>query len=184
MDKTRKYIMGISLCAISIVSIVVYVAHTNHEGREIRELENPTWLICVVFDNSTTEEEAEAIIFSHNILKPHYTRCLRRPYYNYYISVSKTDFEIIKKRLEKEKYVRLSEKTKIIGGNITVGISIKSHEEETVQRLKSSGIPLKRTITTGIFYGPETPQKESEKIMERLDNDERSISTHIDYLER
>ena len=184
MDKTRKYIRGISLCAISIVFIVVYVAHTNHEGREIRELENPTWLIRVVFDNSTTEKEAEAIIFSHNILKPYYTKSLRRPYYNYYISVSKTDLEIIKNRLEKEKYVRLSEKTKIIGGNITVGISIKSHEEETVQRLKSRGIPLKRTITTGIFYGPETPQKESEKIMERLDNDERIISTHIDYLER
>ena len=183
MDKTRKYIRGISLCAISIVSIVVYVAHTNHEGREIRELENPTWLIRVVFDNSTTEKEAEAIIFSHDIPNPHYTKCLR-PYYTYYISVSKTDLEIIKNRLEKEKYVRLSEKTKIIGGNITVGISIKSHEEETVQRLKSRGIPLKRTITTGIFYGPETPQKESEKIMERLDNDERIISTHIDYLER
>ena len=183
MDKTRKYIMGISLCAISIVFIVVYVAHTNHEGREIRELENPTWLIRVVFDNSTTEKEAEAIIFSHDIPNPHYTKSLR-PYYNYYISVSKTDFESITNRLEKEKYVRLSEKTKIIGGNITIGISIKSHEEETVQRLKSSELPLKRTITMGIFYGPETPQKESEKIMERLDNDERIISTPIDYLER
>ncbi|VVB91182.1 Uncharacterised protein [uncultured archaeon] len=151
---------------------------TGEEPIEINSSGN--WFVRVVFDSQTTEKKAKERISRYNIPKPRSIKSVFS-YPQYYVSVSKGDFEVIKNRLAEEESVRLSEKLKITGGNFTAGIWVMS-DNNVLFRLKSSDIPFKKTMAVELLYGPETPQTESKHIMQQLDSDEKIINTNVGYL--
>ncbi len=136
------------------------------------------WYVSVVFESNTTEKEAKEIISKYDIPKPLFIN--RGGYPDYYVSVSKSDFEEIKKCLAEEEYIKLSNKVKITDENITAVIWGRS--DWVLPGFTSSGILLKETMTMELIYGNETPKTESIKIMHQLDGDEKIINTNIGYL--
>jgi hypothetical protein len=136
------------------------------------------WFVGVVFDSNTTEKEAEEIISKYDIPKP--LSIKRGGYPQYYVSASRSDFEVLKNCLVKEEYVQLSNKIKITGENVTAVIWGRS--DWILPGLRSSGILLKETMTMDLIYGHETPQTESGKIMQQLDSDGKIINTNVGYL--
>ena len=136
------------------------------------------WFVSVVFDSNTTEKEAEEIISKYDIPKPLFIQ--RGGYPHYYVSASKSDFEVIKNCLAEEEYIQLSRKIKITSENITAVIWGENDWVPSV--LRPTGILLKETMTIELIYGHETPQTDSRKIMQQLDSDEKIINTNVGYL--
>jgi len=146
----------------------------------ITENSDSHWYVSVVFESNTTEKTAEETIAKYPIPKP---RSINRAfsYPEYYISASRSDFESIKNRLEKDEYknIQMGKKIKITGENFTT--TVWGINDDILPEIISSGIQLRKTMVMELFYGPETPQIESKNIMELLDSDQRIISSIAGY---
>jgi|GEM_PF-4760315 len=142
----------------------------------IMENSNSYWHVCVIFDSNITEKMAEELIIKYNIPKP---RSMNRTFLipEYYISVSKSEFESVKKTLNEEEFstLRMAKRIKITNNNVTS--AVWGTYDEMLPILGSRGIQLRKTMVMALEYGPETPQTESKNIMDMLFKDEKVIDT-------